>query len=94
MGLLEIYNNFLLREYEDTKGVKSLGNRLGLAYTTDGDDEEHEIQVDFNMTDCQVEYYYDWQLVGVDKYANLDEFAEVLEIADFDVFYHEAMCFI
>lgn len=83
--LLEVLQEYELREFEETKHhtVDDIEDILNLAYTTTGN-ETHEVQVNFNIKELQWEEYIDGELKLVHKRNSLEEFIEELSGCSFD----------
>ena len=87
----QLINDFCLAEYESEADFSDL-TRVGLAYTTTGEDEEHDIQVWADLVHCTMSYYIDDTRVRLDEYNSLDNMiAYDLEFLDFNELYHTAM---
>ena len=67
-------------------------HHVGLAYSTAGDNNEYEIQVEADLIDYAINYYADDVLVLQEKWDSLQELIHnELEILDFDVLYSTAV---
>ena len=67
-------------------------HHVGLAYSTAGDNDEHEIQVEADLIDYAINYYADGVLVLQEKWDSLQELIHIeLETLDFDVLYSTAV---
>ena len=84
--LLDAYNTFCYREYED-EPIQELPKDgiLHIAYTTYkfDDDCEHEIQVDFDVKNLEYLNYIDKELVLKERY-NLNQVIEDLKYMSFE----------
>lgn len=78
-------NAFSFYEYgsEPYLTIGELPELIPLAYTTAGDDEEHEMQVSFNRVTCELIEEFDGVIKQRTKYT-LEEFAEMMENVDFN----------
>lgn len=78
-------NKFSEREYGDEpyKSVDDMPDSLPLAYTTAGDDEEHELQVWFSFATYELVEELDGVIKQCEKYT-LEEFADMMESVSFD----------
>ena len=87
----QLVNEFCIAEYESEADFTDL-TRVGLAYTTTGDNEENEVQVCADLVHCTMSYYIDDARVRLDEYDSLEYMiAYDLEFLDFNELYHTAM---
>lgn len=89
--LLSAVNEFDEGQVSDYKSFNALkedieNNILHIAYTTAGDDEEYEIQVDFDFSTMCYKQYVDNELIVTDSRIDRDfySFCEELRICRFD----------
>lgn len=76
--IIEFGNEFDLSLEEDL-------SKVGLAYTTLGDNEEYEIQVEADLLDYKLNTFIDGKLFESIKHESLEEFIETyLSDLDFD----------
>ena len=67
-------------------------HHVGLGYSTAGNEEEHELQVEADLIDYALNYYADGKLVLQEKYGSLQELVHTaLENLDFNELYAAAM---
>lgn len=84
--LLDALNNYSWREFEMPMfaSVDKIPTIIHLAWTTVGDNNEHEIQCDFNIEKLQWEEYLNDELVRVEKRDSIEDFIAEIECCDFD----------
>lgn len=80
-----------LQDYEEkefgeilSKSINDIKDIIPLAYTTEGENEQYEIQVNFNLSELQWEEYINGELKRVDKRDSIDDFVKELNSCSFD----------
>ena len=97
--LLNSFNSFNVREYGDNAYIETFDDFLEkysdgvihLAYTTYGDDEQFEIQIDFNLNKMRYEEYIDNELfINPNEVydRSFDEFCDEIENCNFEDLIH------
>lgn len=83
---LENINSYLKREFEQSLSKDTDLHHVPMGYTTLGDNEEHNIQIEADLIDCSLRYIIDGKEAKTEEYGSLDELNElVLSVVDFDV---------
>lgn len=82
---LENINNYLKREFEQSLSEDDDLHHIPMGYTTLGDNEEHDIQIEADLIDCSIRYIIDGKEAKTEEYGSLEEMNElVLSVVDFD----------
>lgn len=82
---LENINNYLEREFEQSLSEDDDLHHIPMGYTTLGDNEEHDIQIEADLIDCSIRYIIDGKEAKTEEYGSLEEMNElVLSVVDFD----------
>lgn len=88
---LENINNYLEREFEQSLSKDDDLHHIPMGYTTVGDNEEHDIQIEADLIDCALRYIIDGKEAKTEEYGSLEEMNEmVLSVVDFDELVGEA----
>ena len=95
---IDLINDYILGEF-DHVGIEA-GDDLsdiGLMYTTDGDNDEVELQVSANLNDCTINYYVNGDLRHTDSYGSIQNMIDS-ELKDwgwgtFDALYSECLTY-
>lgn len=84
--LLKALQDYEEREFGETShnSIDDIKNIIPIAYTTVGDDEQYEIQVNFNLEKLQWEEYINGELKHTDKRDSIESFISELESCEFD----------
>lgn len=84
--LLKALQDYEEREFGETShnSIEDIKNIIPIAYTTVGDDEQYEIQVNFNLEKLQWEEYINGELKHTDKRNSIESFISELESCEFD----------
>lgn len=90
--LLKALQEHSLREFGDItyKSIDDIPNVIDLAYAMIGEEEEHEVQIDFDLKRLQWKEYIDYELKRTKQYTSLDEFINKLKICTFEDIVYEA----
>lgn len=91
-GELIAYYEFCKREYDDSRSFEDFLNDkdllkgfIGIAFTTYGENEEHDIQCDFDLCTDEYKYYLDDKLIYTEK-VERENLIEDLKHGDFEGF--------
>ena len=86
--LLRAYNEFCVREYNH-EPIETLENPLSIAYTTLGDNNEYECQLEYDIEDETYRYYVNYNL-ELELEAGINTVIEELTYCDFE--YNHIFC--
>lgn len=83
--LFEAVNAYSMREFDTDmyKRVEDIPQVLAIAYTTT-EDNEHEVQINFDLSDLSWKEYIDNVLWRVERRTTLQDFIDEIEYASFD----------
>lgn len=87
---MECINKFCEREYLNKADFTNLGE-VGILYSTFGENEEHEIQINADLLDKELHFLVDGEEVGTDHYDSYESMAEDMEYLSFDAYYSAAI---
>lgn len=89
--LLKALQEYSLREFGDItyKSIGDIPNVINLAYSIVGD-EEHEVQIDFDLKGLQWKEYIDNELKRTKQYTSFDEFINKLKRCTYEDIVYEA----
>lgn len=89
--LLKALQEYSLREFDDItyKSIFDIPDIISLAYTIIGE-EEHEVQIDFDLKGLRWKEYIDNEPKRIKQYTSLDEFINKLKICTFEDIVYEA----
>lgn len=89
--MLKALQEYSLREFDDItyKSIFDIPDIISLAYTIMGD-EEHEVQIDFDLKRLQWKEYIDYELKRTKQYTSLDEFINKLKRCAYEDIAYEA----
>lgn len=84
--LLQSLQDFEKKEYDDIfhNFIDDIEDIIPIAYTTVGEDEQYEIQVNFNLKKLQWEEYINDKLKNVSKRDSVEDFINELNTCSFD----------
>ena len=83
---------YSLREFGDMmyKSIDDIPNVMNLAYAMIGEEEEHEVQIDFDLKRLRWKEYIDNEPKRIKQYTSLDEFINKLKKGNFEDIVYEA----
>lgn len=83
--LLKALNEYSMREFDQLmyETVEDIPEIIGVAYTTTEDDE-HEIQINFDLSDLSWKEYINGILWRVERRTTLQDFIDEIAYASFD----------
>ena len=90
--LLKALQEYSLREFDDItyKSIFDIPNVIDLAYAMIGEEEEHEVQIDFDLKRLQWKEYIDYEPKRTKQYTSLDEFINKLKRCAYEDIVYEA----